>query len=159
MANPDLTCPRRKYVASLLMPLLFQALPALAAGNVSSEPLPLAVPSIGLSVVRVFGAFALVMAVLFGGAWLFRNFQRLTRSRGRTGKLNVLEVRSLGARHALYVVGYEQRRFLLAAAPSGISLLTGLPEATLAEVQSPEPAGPAFAELLGRLIPVGKTRE
>lgn len=156
MANPNFICRHYSSLGPLLVVLMSSAVSGLAAGNMTSEPSPLTVPSVGLSVVRVFGAFALVIAVLLGGAWFVRNFQRLTRSRGHPGKLNVLEVRSLGARHALYVVGYEQRRFLLAAAPSGVSLLTGLPDAEPAEVRPPEPAGPAFAELLGRLLPLGK---
>src|SRR3982751_5259452 len=83
-------------------------------------------PNVGLSLIRVLGALALVLAVFLGGVWLVRNWQRLTIQRGRTPKLNVVEVRSLGGRHALYVVAYEQERFLLAASPTGVNLLSHL---------------------------------
>jgi flagellar biogenesis protein FliO len=46
--------------------------------------------------------------------------------RGQGPKLNILEVRSLGGRQALYVVGYEQERFLLAATPAGVNLVSHL---------------------------------
>ena len=85
-------------------------------------------PSAASSLFRVFGAFALVIAVFFGGVWLFRNWQRLTLNRGRPSKLNVLEVRALGQRHAIYVIGYQQQRVLLGTSPAGVSLLSHLPD-------------------------------
>ncbi len=108
-------------------------------------------PSLLFSLARVIGALALVVALFLGGTWVFRNWQRLTVQRGRVPKLNVLEVKSLGGRHALYVVGYEEQRFLLSSAPTGISLLTPLPPATEAPVPAPAPAA-SFAETLARLI-------
>ena len=94
-----------------------------AASPLASSP-PL--PDVGVSLLRVFGALAIVLAVFLGGVWLFRNWQRLVIQRGRKPRLNILEVRSLGGRHALYVVGYEQDRFLLAASPAGVNLLSHL---------------------------------
>ncbi|HYG33441.1 MAG TPA: flagellar biosynthetic protein FliO, partial [Clostridia bacterium] len=67
-------------------------------------------------------------------------------------KLNVLEVRSLGPRHALYVIGYEQQRFLLSSAPTGISMLANLPPATEAEAEPPAPAPPSFADALAKAL-------
>jgi flagellar biogenesis protein FliO len=72
--------------------------------------------------------------------------------RGQVPQLNVLEVRSLGGRHALYVVGYEQERFLIASSPAGISLVSHL--------QSPGDAAPdkndgvrvSFAQTLTHLL-------
>jgi flagellar biogenesis protein FliO len=43
-------------------------------------------------------------------------------------KLNVLESKSLGGRHVVYVVGYEEQRFLLGSSPTGIQMLAHLPE-------------------------------
>ena len=80
------------------------------------------------SLFRVLGALALVLAVFFGGLWLFRNWQRAFVNKGRTPRLNVLEVKSLGQRHALYVVGYESQRMLVASSPTGITMLTTLPD-------------------------------
>ena len=112
------------------------------------------------------GALALVVALFLGGVWLFRNWQRLTVQRGKAPKLNVLEVRSIGPRHALYVVGYEQQRFLLSSAPTGIAMLTALPPATVNEAAAhAAPATlpartPTFAETLaGMLNPRSRKQE
>lgn len=83
------------------------------------------------SLFRVFGALALVLAVFFGGVWLFRNWQRTVIAKGIAPKLNILETKSLGQRHAIYVVGYEQQRLLIAASPAGVTMLSTLPVATV----------------------------
>jgi flagellar biogenesis protein FliO len=112
-------------------------------------------PDAGPSIIRVIGALALVLGIFFGGVWLFRNWQRLTIQRGRAPKLNVIETRPLGGKHALYVIGYEHERFLLSASPTGVSLLTHLPAA---EKDSPEatdttqPAPPSFAQALTKVL-------
>ncbi|MEK7675867.1 MAG: flagellar biosynthetic protein FliO [Verrucomicrobiota bacterium] len=104
---------------------------------------------IGFSLLRVGGAFALVLALFFGGVWCFRNWQRMTRSRGRVPKLNVLRVKALGARQALYVVGYEQQRLLLASSPQGITLVSHLPAAASGE---PAPAVISFSEAMHQAL-------
>jgi len=116
-----------------------------AAAPLTAPPLPDA----SISIVRVFGALALVIGLFLGGAWLFRNWQRLAVQRGRS-KLNVLETRSLGGRHSLHVIGYEQERFLIAASPAGVSMLTHLPtaeETEAAETPKNSPK-PSFAQAL-----------
>ena len=89
----------------------------------------LSTPALGVSLVRVLGALALVLGIFLAGVWLFRNWQRLAVRRGRAPRLNILEIRSLGGRQAIYVVGYESERFLLASSPAGVSFLTHLPAA------------------------------
>jgi flagellar biogenesis protein FliO len=114
-----------------------------------STSLPTAMPDVGLSLIRVLGALALVLGIFLGGVWLFRNWQRLVIHRGRAPRLNVLEVRSLGGRHALYVVGYEQERFLIASSPAGVSLLSHLQSADAAEGPSEvNAAKTSFAQTL-----------
>lgn len=122
----SITPPQRHlFVAGLLgasaLPLLAQQTPAVA-------PDP-TLPGAGLSVMRVLGALALVIALFLAGVWLFRNWQRLSLRRGLAPQLVVLEARPLGQRQSLYVVGYQHLRLLLAASPAGISLLTSLPPA------------------------------
>jgi flagellar biogenesis protein FliO len=107
----------------------------LASTNVSS--LSGALPDAGASVVRVFGALVLVVGIFLGGVWLFKNWQRFTVQKGAGPRLNVLEVRLLGQRQSLYVVGYQQQRMLLAASPAGITLLSHLPAAEEAEAAAP----------------------
>jgi flagellar biogenesis protein FliO len=86
-----------------------------------------ALPGVGASLMRVVGALVLVIAVFLAGVWLFKNWQRLTMRKGAVRKLNVLEVRSLGQRQAIYVIGYEQQRLLLASSSAGVTLLSHLP--------------------------------
>ena len=86
-----------------------------------------AMPDMGASLLRVVGSLVLVIAVFLAGVWLFKNWRRLTLRNGAAPKLNVLEVRSLGQRQAIYVVGYEQQRMLLASSSTGVTLLSHLP--------------------------------
>ncbi len=99
------------------------------------------------------GALALVIGIFLAGVWLFRNWQRLTVQRGRAPKLNVLEIRSLGGRQSICVVGYEQERFLLASSPAGVNFLTHLPgagneEAGAAEARPQMSFSRALAQVL-----------
>ena len=95
-----------------------------------NNPVPISTaPEMLGSVLRMSGALVLVIGLFLTGVWLFKNWQRLALRRGALPKLNVLEVRSLGPRQAIYVVGYEQQRMLLASSPAGVALLSHLPEA------------------------------
>jgi flagellar biogenesis protein FliO len=113
-----------------------------------------ALPDAGLSIVRVFGALVLVIGIFLGGIWLFKNWQRLAVQRGRAPKLNVLETRSLGGRHAIYVVGYDQERFLISSSPGGVNLLSHLPTATEGEADATAKNSPApsFAQALTQVL-------
>jgi flagellar biogenesis protein FliO len=111
-----------------------------------------ALPDMGASLLRVVGALVVVLALFLGGVWLFKNWQRLTMRKGAAPKLTVLEVRSLGQRQAIYVVGYEQQRMLIASSSSGVALLSHLPSADA----EPLPEAPklsfaqAFQQVLAR---------
>jgi flagellar biogenesis protein FliO len=106
----------------------------------NAAPIASAMPDMGASLLRVTGALVIVIALFLGGVWLFKNWQRLTMRKGIAPKLNVLEVRSLGQRQAIYVIGYEQQRLLLASSSAGITLLSHLPSA---EDQQPSAAAAA----------------
>ena len=111
-------------------------------------------PDAGVSFIRVIGALALVIGLFLGGVWFFRNWQRLAVQRGRAPKLNILETRSLGGRQAIFVVGYNQERFLIASAPSGVNLLSHLPTATEgeSETNAKTPSAPSFAQALAQML-------
>ena len=87
-----------------------------------------AVPSMGAAVFRMVGSLALVIALFFGAAWIFRNMHRFKAPGANQRKLQVLEGKSLGPRQAVYVVAYEQQRLLIGASAQGLTLLTHLPE-------------------------------
>ena len=113
-------------------------------------------PDAAVSLFRVMGALALVLGLFLCGVWLFKNWQRLAVQRGRQPKLNILESRSLGARQAVFVVGYEQQRFLVATSPAGVNLLSHLPEAEV-EPDGAQPvataAGPmSFGQALSAVL-------
>lgn len=104
----------------------------------------------GASVVRVIGALIVVLALFFSGVWLFKNSHRvLGRSHSGT-RLNVLEIKSLGNRQALLVVGYGRQRMLVGSSPTGISLVSPLPEA--AEEEFAAAASVSFGDALHKML-------
>lgn len=116
--------------------------PALLSTNM--PPLTTALPDASFSVIRVFGALVLVLGLFLGGVWLFKNWQRLALQRGRPSQLQILEMKALGGKHALYVVGYQQQRLLLASSPQGVALVSHLPAAEPGEL-APGPGAGAIA--------------
>ncbi|HEX3718730.1 MAG TPA: flagellar biosynthetic protein FliO [Verrucomicrobiae bacterium] len=111
-----------------------------------------AVPDMGASLLRVFGALGLVIALFLGGVWMFKNWQRLALRKGALPKLNVLEVKSLGQRQALYVVGYEQQRMLIASSPAGVTLVSHLPEADATTPAAAPAPSMTFVEAFQQVI-------
>ncbi len=117
----------------------------------------LSIPSAGLnagaSVLRMTGSFSIVMALLFGGVWLWKRSQNWQRG-GRTSLLQVVETRSLGSRQSLAVVGYDRQRFLISCSPAGVTMLTTLPDDTSVPAVSAGPVSaatpplPSFAQAL-----------
>ena len=124
------------------------------ATNTLAVPAPApVVPDIGLSFLRVMGALAIVLALFLGGVWLFRNWQRVMIRGGRMPKLNVLEARSLGGRQSIYVVAYEQERFLLASSPNGVNFLSHLPASSeTSSLPEGTAAAPSFAQALTQVL-------
>lgn len=134
----------------------FGVLPA-AFGQATNAVSPLLAPPLpdaGLSFFRVLGALVLVIGLFLGGVWFFKNWQRLAVQRGRAPKLNILETRSLGSRQAVFVIGYERERFLVAASPSGVSLLSHLPVAGEEDPSASEgnQPTPSFAQALAKVL-------
>jgi flagellar biogenesis protein FliO len=122
---------------------------ALAAAEAVPPAQAPAVPELGASVLRVLGALVFVLGLFFVGLWLARNGQRFAWRRGRSPRLNVFEARSLGGRQTLYVVGYQEQRFLIGAAPHGLTLIATLPSdpGTVADT-----VAPPFAETLRAVL-------
>ena len=129
-------------------------------GQSTNLPVTLALPDTGtsaaLSLIRVLGALGLVFAVFFGGLWAYRNWEKFAVTKGRAARLSVCEAKSLGQRHTLYVIGYENQRMLIASSPNGISLLTSLPsaepEALVSVPERPAVEIPCFSGLLTQLL-------
>jgi flagellar biogenesis protein FliO len=145
-----------RLIAFRALPLLVLAgtnlfADAVTSTNASVSTLGGSLPDTGASVIRVFGAMILVVGIFLSGVWLFKNWQRLFVQKNGGPKLNVLEVRSLGQRQSLYVVGYEQQRMLLAASPSGIALLSHLPDSEGTEAAAPA-TKMSFAEAFQQVV-------
>ncbi len=109
-------------------------------------------PDASLSVIRVFGALTLVIGLFLGGVWVFKNWQRLAVRRGHVSQLQIVETKSLGGRHALYVVGYQQQRLLLASSPSGVTLVSHLPAADASEVEPEKVSSENFMHVLQQAV-------
>ena len=109
-------------------------------------------PDLGASLLRMVGALAVVIAVFLAGVWLFKNWQRLAQRRGAAPKLNVLEVRSLGPRQALYVVAYEQQRMLIASSNAGVTMLTHLPAGEREPAAATPAAKVSFAQAFQQVL-------
>lgn len=141
---------KRSAVAGMLF--LFAASARAQVTNVVSTAPPL--PDVGGSFVRVLGALALVLGVFLGGVWLFKNWQRISSRGGSAPKLNILETRSLGARQGIFVIGYDKQRFLIASSPTGVNLLSHLPDAEMVEATTTEKnAAPMpFAQALATVL-------
>lgn len=107
-------------------------------------------PDAGFSVLRVFGALLFVIALFLTGVWSLRRWQTLRPRGAHSPRLQILEARSLGGRQSLFVVGYEQQRLLIGTSPTGVQLLTRLPDADGSEPEPPAP--PSFATALEQLM-------
>lgn len=140
-----------RFIRWVLVPIGGWGIQALAMAETVKQGGAAPLPDTGVSVLRVLGALILVLAIFFGGVWLFKNSQRaLGRSKGGS-QLHVLEVKSLGNRQAVYVVGYGRQRMLIGSSPTGICLVSQLPEAAEAEPVA-TPLGGSFADALQKVL-------
>ena len=132
---------------------LLAGLAWLAAGPLAAAETASPSPAVetGVSVLRMVGGFLFVVALFLCAAWAVRRWQRgAGLPRRQTPRLRVVESRSLGPRHTLYVVAYDQCRFLVAASPNGLNLLSPLPE-DVAAPAAPPPAA-SFTEALQQVL-------
>ena len=135
--------------------LLFAVASPLSAAPLLSTNLPPispALPDASFSIIRVFGALMLVLGLFLAGVWLFKNWQRLTIQRGRVSQLQIIEMKALGGKHALYVVGYQQQRLLLASSPAGVTLVSHLPAADASEIEPDKVSSQNFVHVLQQAV-------
>lgn len=146
------------HISALLLPVILGVNRLEGATNLLSNSsltnwngIESPLPGAGVSVLRVIGALILVLGLFGLAIWLIRNSQRLGFRLGPQPKLRVLEARSLSYRHSMYVVAYEQQRFLVGTSPGDISLLSELPPA---ENTAGSPASPpaSFADALRHIL-------
>jgi flagellar biogenesis protein FliO len=110
-------------------------------------------PDAGPSLLRVFGALALVVGFFLAGVWLVRNGRFSAFGQNRATRLSLLETRSLGGRQSLHVVAYGQERFLIGATPAGINLLSHLAPQEDSDTSPTQPSGRMpFAQALAQVL-------
>ena len=139
-------------LAALALALPWRALAAAPLLSTNLPPISPSLPDASFSVIRVFGALVLVLGLFLAGVWLFRNWQRLTLQRGRPSQLQILEMKALGGKHALYVVGYQQQRLLLASSPAGVALVSHLPAADATDVEPAKLSTENFVQVLQQAV-------
>lgn len=139
-------------IAGVLAAIHFQSASAAPVLSTNLPPISPALPEVGFSVIRVFGALALVLALFLAGVWVFKNWQRLALQRGRSAQLEVVEMKHLGGKHALYVVAYQQQRLLLASSPNGVTLVSHLPPGEPPGVETSAVTSPNFVQVLQQAV-------
>jgi flagellar biogenesis protein FliO len=145
---------RRGLRIFILAAILFLGIGEVFAQGTNAVAAAPLLPDAGVSLLRVMGSLAIVLGIFLGGVWLYKNWQRISMQRGRAPKLNILETRPLGARQSLFVVAYEQQRFLVATSPAGVNLVSHLPDAEAVAVETTsKPSGPMpFAQALAQVL-------
>jgi flagellar biogenesis protein FliO len=139
-------------LAALVLALPCRVLAAAPLLSTNLPPISPALPDASFSIIRVFGALVLVLGLFLAGVWLFRNWQRLTLQRGRPSQLQILEMKALGGKHVLYVVGFQQQRLLLASSPAGVALVSHLPAADATEVEPEKLSSENFVQVLQQAV-------
>ena len=149
---PLLACWPAGLLALLLLLSLQTQIAAAPLLSTNLPPVSPGLPDASFSVIRVFGALVLVLGLFLAGVWLFRNWQRLALRRGLPSQLQILEMKALGGRHALYVVGYQQQRLLLASSPAGVALVSHLPAADATDVEPAKLSSENFVQVLQQAV-------
>lgn len=131
-----------------LIPDLAMATNSLAGSGASADP-----GSVLGALIRLFGAFCVVVGVFFAVVWGLRRWQNAAANRSGQPLLRIVESRGIGPRQTLHVVECGDQRFLLAGTPAGVQMLSALsPSAAV-----PEPASQSAPSPNPRLAPAPAT--
>jgi flagellar protein FliO/FliZ len=107
--------------------------------------------SAGASLAQTTVGLAVVLALIFGVAWLVRRVGPLARSAG--GPLRIVASQAVGQRERVVIVELGEQWLVLGVAPGRVSALSQIPRGTLPERSQP----PSFASLLARASGRDKT--
>lgn len=124
-----------------------QAVPPVA-GNYYGSVMP--------SIVKVFGALAVVIACIYGGVYLFkRSLGRKFSGNSRSSALEVLETTHIGPKRVITLLRVNDRAVLIGSTESQVALLTELSSEETAELlaqSKQEPAQADFAKMFGSTL-------
>lgn len=142
----------------LVLPTLACAEQGKFADSATSAPLPVSgVSSIGYVTV----ALALVLALVYGAAWVLRRLK--TFNRGAQQNLDVIEAISLGPKERAVLVRVKDRQVLLGVSSGRVTLLADLGQQSMDSTPGPQngitasndaAAAPTFKSLLKRSMGV-----
>jgi len=107
--------------------------------------------SAGASLAQTTIGLAVVLALIFGVAWLVRRVGPLARSAG--GPLRIVASQAVGQRERVVIVELGEQWLVLGVAPGRVSALSSVPRGTLPERREPA----SFASLLARASGRDKT--
>jgi flagellar biogenesis protein FliO len=77
--------------------------------------------------IKMFGAFAIVLAVFAGFVLAVKKWGHLATRSPANRELNVVEFRVLAHKTYLYVIEHQSERFLLSVGPTGTTLVSPKP--------------------------------
>jgi flagellar biogenesis protein FliO len=103
-----------------------------------------------VSILRLLGAFIFVVALFLIGVWVFKNWRGLVFKNVKKSNLKVVEVKHIGNRQALFVVGYNRKRMLLGVTSSTINFLSELPDDEDAQ-NEPAADNPSITSILNKI--------
>ncbi|MBK1721308.1 flagellar biosynthetic protein FliO [Thiocystis violacea] len=98
---------------------------------------------------QLLGSLVLVILVILMLAWLLRRLPAVQGQGQGQALIQILAVRSIGARERLMLVQVGEEQVLIGVAPTGVRTLHRL--STPVEVTAQEPWKGDFASLLGRI--------
>lgn len=139
-----MTSARAASVAAVLVQVL-----AVPVANAADAPAD-AGAGAGASLAQTTLGLAVVLALIFGIAWLVRRVGPIARAAG--GPLRIVASQAVGQRERVVVVELGEQWLVLGVAPGRVNALSTVPRGTLPE--RPQPA--SFAALLARAT--GKDR-
>ncbi len=107
--------------------------------------------SAGASLAQTTVGLAIVLALIFGVAWLVRRVGPLARTAGTP--LRIVASQAVGQRERVVIVELGEQWLVLGVAPGRVNTLSTVPRGTLPERAPP----PSFASLLARASGRDKT--
>lgn len=110
-----------------------------------SKPAPID-PLSAATLWRVFGSLGAILLCIFGLVWLLRRSGALTRGRG--GKMQVVDVLSLGQRERLVLVAVGDQQIVLGVAPGRVQAVHTIDTPYIADTPA---VGGKFADALKRV--------
>lgn len=113
---------------TLLLFLILLTFNVNAQNNIGAGTYSQNVPDVGGAALRLFGALIFVIGLFLIGAYFFKNWKGFVVKEGRKSQLKIIEVKHIGNRQALFVIGHNKKRMLVGVTQTNINLICQLPD-------------------------------